>query len=102
MSIISFKNKYNGGHMKLEKLNLTERTVTKDSAAKTTESGSLTTVSKLSDWVADINSKIKRAVEMKDIRTARLHLYELRGASQQMEEHIQLIAKEIGLPDLDV
>lgn len=92
--------------MKLKKLNntrLDERTTTRDSASKrTTESGSLTTVSKLSDWVTDINAKIKRAVDMKDIRTARLHLYELKGAAQQMEEHIQLIAKEIGLPDLDV
>ena len=92
--------------MKLKKLNntrLDERTTTRDSAAKkTTESGSLTTVVKLSAWVTDINTKIKRAVDMKDIRTARLHLYELKGAAQQMEEHIQLIAKEIGLPDLDV
>jgi len=93
--------------MKLRKLNLTkldERTATRDSASKrtTTESGSLTTVGKLSDWVTDINTKIKRAVDVKDIRTARLHLYELKGAAQQMEEHIQLIAKEIGLPDLDV
>lgn len=91
--------------MKLKKLNntrLDERTTTRDSAKRTTESGSLTTVSKLSDWVTDINAKIKRAVDMKDIRTARLHLYELKGAAQQMEEHIQLIAKEIGLPDLDV
>jgi hypothetical protein len=35
------------------------------------------------------------------VRMARLHLAEIKGAIQQMEDHLALISKDLGLPDFD-
>jgi phosphoglucomutase len=65
------------------------------------EKGNLNTVKKLSDWVAKYNEDMKKALDLNDIRNARLHLAEVKYACSQMEDHLTMLAKEMGLPDFD-
>ena len=62
---------------------------------------SLDTVRKLSDWIVKYNGDLRKALDARDVHTTRLHLIALIGAANQMNEHIQSIAKEMGLPDLE-
>ena len=62
---------------------------------------SLDTVRKLSDWIVKYNTDLRKSLDARDVHTTRLHLIALIGAANQMNEHIQNIAKEMGLPDLE-
>jgi hypothetical protein len=62
---------------------------------------SLETVRKLSDWVNKYNSDLRKSLDARDVHMTRMHLIALIGAANQMNEHIQNIAKEMGLPDLE-
>ncbi len=66
------------------------------------DTGNLNTVQKLSDWMDVFNKDIRKALETQDLRAARLHLAEIKKATQQMEDHLTLLAKEKGLPDFDI
>lgn len=92
--------------MRLESIRFGQKEVEKISATpineEEKESGNLNTVQKLSDWMDVFNKDIKKALETKDLRNARLHLAEIKRATQQMEDHLMLLSKEAGLPDFDL
>ena len=66
------------------------------------EKGNLNTVKKLSDWIGQYNKDMKKSLDLNDIRNARLHLAEVKYACSQMEDHLTMLAKEVGLPDFDL
>jgi hypothetical protein len=94
MNLSALQN--NPKDLKLEKALLSE-----EDAVKT---GNLDTVKKLSDWVGKYNKDMRKNLDMNNadsVRMARLHLAEMKGAIQQMEDHLALISKDLGLPDFD-
>ena len=77
-------------NLKLQKTILTEE--------EDTKSGNLDTVKKLSDWVGKYNKDMRKHLDMNNadsVRMARLHLAEIKGAIQQMEDHLALDRKGV-------
>ena len=64
------------------------------------ERGNIETVRKLLEWIGQYNTDLQKAIETKDIRTARLRIIELKGALEQVHEHVEKLASLIGLPEM--
>jgi len=79
---------------------LNNRKLLRESAEE--ERGSIETMKKLSDWVADANQKLRAQLDARDVRMARLHIGEMAGTIEQLATHAELLAKDIGLPDLKI
>jgi glutamate synthase domain-containing protein 1 len=69
--------------------------------AEGTQNGDITTVRKLSDWISVYNKELRKHVDAKNIREARKSMFEIQSAVEQMNENLQAIAKQMGLPDLE-
>lgn len=81
---------------------ITEATETVVKEAADEERGSIETMKKLSDWITDSNEKLRKQLDARDVRMARLHIGELAGQVKQLANHAGLLAKDLGLPEYDL
>jgi len=65
------------------------------------ERGNIEKMKILTDWITDTNNKIKSNLENRDVRMSRLFILELKGFVEQLENHAELLSKDIGLPEID-
>ena len=67
-----------------------------------TERGSIDNAIKYADWALDSLKKIRKSLDIKDIRTARLYLVELQRSNLiGLGKHLELLADEVGLPSFE-
>ena len=62
--------------------------------------GNLNDVEKLLLWISQAGMDLKEKIHNKDIRNARLYLYEMERVIAQVKNHVNEIAKQIGLPKI--